>query len=495
PALTVVDQVLTWGALAHQVQFAAGALIANGVRAGDRVAILVPPGPQAIAIVYACWRIGAVVVIADRGLGVRGMRRALRAALPDHVIGIRAGRLLARTLGLPGRILDPRDLLRGPAITLPEGPHPEDLAAVVFTSGSTGPAKGVRYRHHQIARTCALLREHYALNDADVLIAAFAPWAILGPALGIASVIPDMDVTAPASLRAGALADAVKQAGGTVLWASPAALTSVLRTATADMKLPTLRLVLGAGAPVPAQLLESLAPLFPNAQLRTPYGMTEALPVSDVTIDDIRAAGLGPGVLVGRPVPGVRIQIDPLVPGGSLGEICVQAPHMRDGYDHLWGINAAASSPRTWHRTGDVGVLESSDLAPERLWVAGRRAHVVWTVDGPIAPVPIEQRVQTLPWVQWAAVVGVGPVGTQQIVVIVVPKESHRRAVSDRRPWVGAARSSQVRECVQPDLGLPIAAVLQRRSFPVDVRHQAKIDRTLLATWAGKTLAGREGGR
>ncbi|MFM7147466.1 MAG: alpha/beta fold hydrolase, partial [Actinomycetales bacterium] len=91
PALTVVDQVLTWGALAHQVQFAAGALIANGVRAGDRVAILVPPGPQAIAIVYACWRIGAVVVIADRGLGVRGMRRALRAALPDHVIGIRAG--------------------------------------------------------------------------------------------------------------------------------------------------------------------------------------------------------------------------------------------------------------------------------------------------------------------------------------------------------------------------------------------------------------------
>jgi len=513
PALTAAGQVLTWGALGEQMHRVAAALLAYGIRPGDRVAILVPPGPAAIAMVYACWRVGAVVVIADRGLGVRGMRRALRAALPDHVIGIRRGRLLARTLGLPGRILDPVDLLhatktqRDDAATLPAGPQADDLAAVVFTSGSTGPAKGVRYRHRQIARTCALLRQHYALTEVDVLVAAFAPWAILGPALGIASVIPDMDVTAPASLRAAALATAVQEAGGTVLWASPAALTSVLRSAAPGLELPSLRLVLGAGAPVPAQLLEALAPIFPNAQLRTPYGMTEVLPVSDVTIDEIRDAGLGAGVLVGHALPDVDIHIDVLVPGTNLGEICVRAPHMRDGYDRLWGVNAAAgtapanasyssSSPQAavaqpWHRTGDVGVLESDPVHGERLWVGGRLAHVVWTARGPVAPVPTEQLVQTLPWVQWAAVVGVGPVGTQQVVVIVVPQDSQGRAVRSRRPWVGADRSDQVRELIQQALGLPIAAVLQRQSFPVDVRHQAKIDRTQLAIWAGQVLAGR----
>ena len=511
PALTADGQVLTWGVLAEQLQAVAGALLASGVRAGDRVAILVPPGPQAIAVVYACWRIGAVVVIADRGLGVRGMRRALRAALPDHVIGIRAGRLLARTLGLPGQILDPEQLLRGSAMTLPDGPHADDLAAVVFTSGSTGPAKGVRYRHRQIARTCALLRQHYVLTEADVLVAAFAPWAILGPALGIASVIPEMDVTAPASLRAGALAKAVQQAGGTVLWASPAALTSVLRSAPPGLTLPSLRLVLGAGAPVPAQLLEALAPLFPNAQLRTPYGMTEVLPVSDVTVDEIRAVGLGPGVLVGHALPGVQVRVDPLVPGIALGEICVQAPHMRDGYDRLWGVNAAAATPpagahpssvdpqaassNTWHRTGDVGSVEPDPAGGERLWVAGRLAHVVWTMQGPVAPVPIEQRVQTLPWVQWAAVVGVGPVDMQQIVVIVVPQEADGNAVRTSRPWVGADRTRQVRDRIEQDLGFAIAAVLQRRSFPVDVRHQAKIDRTALASWAADVLAGSAGRR
>jgi acyl-CoA synthetase (AMP-forming)/AMP-acid ligase II/pimeloyl-ACP methyl ester carboxylesterase len=493
---------LTWGELGASVQRAATGLSERGVRPGDRVAILVPPGPEAIAIIYACWRVGAVVVIADRGLGVRGMRRALRAALPDHAIGIRPGRILARTLGLPGSIIDPESLLRSPSMVLPAGPMSDELAAVVYTSGSTGPAKGVRYRHSQIARTCALLREHYNLTSDDVLVAAFAPWAILGPALGMASVIPRMDVTAPASLHADALADAVRLAGGTVLWASPAALRNVQRTARPDTTVPELRLVLGAGAPVPPGLLEQLAPLFPNAELRTPYGMTEVLPVTDVTLTQLREAGLGPGVMVGHPLPEVEIMIDPLIPGLDLGEICVRAPHMRDGYDRLWGMTAAASPlfatdsvatgddrPRgRWHRTGDVGTVErSATSSADRLWVAGRRAHVIWTTNGPVAPVPIEQRVQTLPWVQWCAVVGVGPVHLQQIVVIVIPDDV---TVRRSRPWAGAARSSQVRVLVHQALGLEVAAVLQRAEFPVDVRHQAKIDRTALAAWADAVLAG-----
>jgi acyl-CoA synthetase (AMP-forming)/AMP-acid ligase II/pimeloyl-ACP methyl ester carboxylesterase len=483
PALTTMGgrggaeaSVVTWSELAARVDVAAGHLRARGVQ--GRVAILVPPGPDAIAAIYACWRIGATVVIADRGLGVRGMRRALQSAAATFAIAIPRARPLARSIGLP--TMSPADL-RGPVngdVILP-APDPASLAAVVFTSGSTGPAKGVRYRHAQVSRTCELLRSHYSLGADDVLVAAFAPWAILGPALGLASVIPDMDVTKPASLSADALAAAVRAARGTVLWASPAALTSVVRTAhrvglVEDLR--TLRLVLCAGAPVPPGLLEEVSRLVPNAEVRTPYGMTEALPVTDVAASEIAGAGVGDGVLVGTPLPGVRVRVESLA-GGALGEILVSAPHMRDGYDALWGISA--ESPPGWHRTGDVGWLDAGG----RLWVSGRRSHVIETPDGPIAPVGIEQQVQQLPWVRWCAAVGVGPPGTQCVVVIVIPTEG-------RGVWAGYERSADVRAVVRDALGIDVAAVVQRSEFPVDVRHQAKIDRAALAQWAESVLAG-----
>ena len=472
--------VVTWSELAARVHDAAGQLRARGVQ--GRVAMLVPPGPDAIAAIYACWRIGASVVIADRGLGVRGMRRALQSAAPSFAIAIRRARPLAASIGVPA--IAPAQL-RGSvdATEHPLGvdPSPDAGAAVVFTSGSTGPAKGVRYRHAQVSRTCELLRAHYSLDESDVLVAAFAPWAILGPALGLASVIPDMDVTKPASLSAEALAAAVRTARGTVLWASPAALTSVVRTAhhagpIDDLR--TLRLVLCAGAPVPPGLLEQVAALVPHADVRTPYGMTEVLPATDVAASEIVAAGVGDGVLVGTPLPGVRVKVEPLA-GGDLGEILVAAPHMRDGYDGLWGITA--ESPPGWHRTGDVGWLDGEG----RLWVSGRRSHVIESPHGPIAPVGIEQQVQRLPWVRWCAAVGVGPPGTQSVVVIVIP-------IDGRGVWAGYERSAEVRAAVRDSLGIDVAAVLQRSEFPVDVRHQAKIDRTALAGWAESVLAGHD---
>jgi acyl-CoA synthetase (AMP-forming)/AMP-acid ligase II/alpha-beta hydrolase superfamily lysophospholipase len=485
PALTMMGgrggaepTVMTWSELTARVQDAAGHLRARGVH--GRVAMLIPPGPDAIVAIYACWRIGASVVIADRGLGVRGMRRALQSAAPAFAIAVRRARALAASIRVP--TIAPTEL-RGlaSAVDLPPdpGPSPDALAAVVFTSGSTGPAKGVRYRHAQVARTCELLRAHYSLDVSDVLVAAFAPWAILGPALGLASVIPDMDVTEPASLRADALAAAVRTARGTVLWASPAALTNVVRTAHQGGPiddLRTLRLVLCAGAPVPPGLLEQVAALVPDAEVRTPYGMTEVLPATDVAAPEIVAAGVRDGVLVGTPLPGVRARVEPLA-GGHLGEILLAAPHMRDGYDGLWGITA--ESPPGWHRTGDVGWLDGDG----RLWLSGRRSHVIETPLGPVAPVGIEQQVQRLSWVRWCAAVGVGPSGTQSVVVIVIPSEG-------RGVWAGYERSAEVRAAVRDSLGLDVAAVLQRSEFPVDVRHQAKIDRAVLAQWAESVLAG-----
>lgn len=487
---------IPWGQLARTVDRLAAGLRARGVAPGDRVAVLIPPGADLIAVVYACWRIGAVIVVTDAGLGVRGIHRALRGAGPRYVIGIPRALALVRTLRLPGQRIAVADLPAiarlGDAATPPAiAVSPQDDAAVVFTSGSTGPAKGVVYTHERIAATRDLLASHYGFTDDDALVAAFAPWAVLGPALGIASVLPDMDVTSPSTLRASALADAIAAVDGTVMWASPAALRAVLSSAadlTAEQlgSFASLRLVLGAGAPVPAATLDGIARLCPHADVRTPYGMTEALPVTDVTLAEIVAAGPGPGVLVGRPLPGLRVAVsavdghgratgEPTTTPGVLGEILVSGPHLKDRYDRLWATERASARDAGWHRTGDVGSLD----VDERLWIGGRLAHVITTPYGPVAPVGLEQRIEALPDVVHAAVVGVGPVGVQAIVAIVV--------LSDRSTGpAGIDLIDQIRGSVDE----PIAAVLLRGDLPVDIRHQSKVDRRALAGWADTVLAG-----
>ena len=471
------QRFISWSQLARRVEQLAGAFHARGMR--GRVALLIPPGPDLIAVVYALWRIGATAVIADTGLGVRGLRRAIGSAGVQHVIGIPRGLLFARTVAITGHRISTRDLsaLCAEAHAIPDEPDPQSEAVVVFTSGATGPAKGVVYRQVQIERTRDAIATTYAITDADALVAAFAPWAVLGPALGISSAIPDMDVTKPRTLTASALADAVVAINGTFTWASPAALRNVVRTADSGAQreaFARLRLVLAAGAPVSIGLLNDAAELFTNARIGTPYGMTEALPVCHVDRADIVAAGRGNGVLVGTPIAGVELAIRP-----DSGEILVRAAHMRERYDRR--VTLELRGDEGWHATGDVGHLDDDG----RLWIEGRLSHVITTEDGVITPVGIEQVLEACPGVRGAAVVGVGPVGTQVVVGIVMLENSRGATVPD------ADVTAELRAAVRSECGVDLVAILERSSFPTDIRHNAKIDRTALALWATGVLEGR----
>lgn len=514
---------VTFGQLDAQVADAAAGLTAAGVSPGDRVALLVPPGIDLTVAVYACWRAGAVIVVADAGLGLRAMGRALRGAAPDHVIGVPRGLAAAQALRIPGqRVLvgnltaATRRLLRARqslATLIARGSRlrpgglasptslvvPDAEAAVLFTSGATGPAKGVVYRLGQLRAQLDLIGGHYALTGEDRIVAAFAPFALYGPGLGIGAAVPDMDVTAPGSLSASALADAIRAVSATVVFASPATLRQVHRTSTAldedgRAALRRIRLVLTAGAPVPLDLLERVAEVMPAAALHTPYGMTEALPVCDIDLAGVRAAGTGDGVCVGRPLPGVSVRVSPLsgstteTPGeltdaaSVTGELCVSAAHVKERYDRLWATERASTRFPGWHRTGDVGHLDQDG----RVWVEGRTAHVLDTAGGPLTPVGVEQRVMKLPSVSDAALVGVGPTGTQHPVVVVVPKGS-----ASGGPMAGPALSAQVRQAAAELSPTPVAAVLVRDRLPVDIRHQSKVDRVAVAQWAAQVLAGQ----
>ncbi|MEZ0449733.1 alpha/beta fold hydrolase [Cellulomonas sp. ICMP 17802] len=500
----------SWAALAARTEQLARGLAASGVRPGDRVALLVPPGVDLTSVLYACLRLGAVVVVADAGLGVQGLTRAVRAAEPTVVIGIERALVAARWLRWAPTLVSAGPLRAGVRQALGVSASLDELAAmgrastedlawpdadadaaVLFTSGSTGPAKGVVYTHRRLAAMRDAVARTYGIGPESPLVAAFAPFVLLGPALGATSASPHMDVTAPGTLTAEALAEAVRAIDAAVVFASPAALRSVVRTADGSEQaaLAGVRLFLSAGAPVGRELLEAAALLMPAAEAHTPYGMTEALVVADVSLDELRALPAGDGVCVGRPVPGVRVAVSaldadgdatgaPAQAPGVTGEVLVAAAHVKERYDGLWLTEQASSRDAGWHRTGDVGHLDDAG----RLWIEGRLAHVLVTSAGVRTPVGLEQRVQAVPEVVAAAVVGVGPRGAQQVVVVVQPEVfSHGPVVA------GPALAAAVRAAAE---GTEVAAVLVVEQLPTDVRHSSKVDRSRVAVWAERVLSG-----
>ena len=503
---------VTWSLLSRRVEELAAGLLAEGIAPGDRVALLIPPGADLVASVYACWAIGASVVVADRGLGLTGMRRALRGAAPEHVIAIAAGLAITRDLDIPGvRILAgsasnaQRRILRVTAtlvdvtrrgIGAQNQPVIDDerLALIAFTSGSTGPAKGVAYTRSRITALIDAIAEAYSIDpEHDGLVAAFAPWVVLGPALGIPSAIPDMDVTDPSTLTMESFTAAANAVGGTIAWTSPTGVRALIDTADrTDRRPDRLKLLMVAGAPTPVPTLEALARLIPSAEVATPYGMTEALPLTAVGLPELQGAGDGPGVLVGAPIAGVEVRIAALDEQGHpastaqetidvTGEVVVRAPWTKHSYDRRWAIQHRTGADG-WHRTGDVGRLD----AQGRLWIEGRLAHVITTAHGPVTPVAAEDAASRAAGTPMAACVGVGPKG-RQVVVIVLPGGGRGMQVADVDVTI------KVRDAVQARCGIDVAAVLTMATLPVDIRHRSKIDRTRVARQAAALLSGSAG--
>ena len=531
------SRTVGWGLLQRRTDELAAGLLALGVQPGQRVSLLVPPGADLTAALYAVLRVGAVAVVADAGLGVRGLTRAVTGAGVDWVVGVPKALAAARALRWPGRRIAAGDVstvaLRALGATahlvdvartgaqrlsagsvLPPVPQPSAQAAVLFTSGSTGPAKGVVYTHAQLAQLAQAMGRTIRIGPGQPLVSAFAPFALFGPALGATCVVPAMDVTRPATLTAGALADAVAAGRATSVFLAPAAVVNVLATADAltdaqRRALAGVRVLLSAGAPVPTPLLQRVRELMPLADPRTPYGATEVLPATDVGLSDVLEAGAGEGICVGRPVAGVVVAVAPLdadgraglelvdVPGVS-GEVVVGGEHVKDHYDQLWLTQAASVDVRPspelraavgagrWHRTGDVGHLDEAG----RVWIEGRLAHVVVTADEVVTPVGIEQRAEGVEGIARAALVGVGPRAARQLVVVAEAGTAAGGPV--RRTTVA---DPELAQAVRTATGRNLAAVLLVPALPTDVRHNSKIDRARVGAWAERTLAGERAGR
>ena len=485
-----------------------------GLRRGARVALMVPPSLDFFALTFALFKLGAVPVLIDPGIGLRGLGAGLGQAEPEAFIGILKAHLARAVLGWAGKSLRVKVTVGGPAIlggvTLDyvrrrggsggsfaiAAPAPGDLAAILFTSGSTGPSKGVVYTHEFFSAQVGHIRRLYDIQPGEIDLPTFPLFALFGPALGMTAIIPDMDPTRPGRVDPSKLLEAIENFGITNMFGSPAVINRLGRYGEErGIKLPTLRRVISAGAPVPAKALARFAAMLsPGVQVFTPYGATECLPVSSIGSDEVlgetrRQTDLGKGVCVGRPVPGltakvIRITDDPIpawsdsleLPSGEIGEIAVQGLHVTREYFRHPDATALAKIPDpagggVYHRMGDVGYVDDRG----RIWFCGRKSHRVVTEHGTFFTIPCEAVFNTHPSVFRTALVGVERGGKTE-PALCVELEPEAASVNP-----AAIRSELAALAARYPHTRAIKELHFHPGFPVDIRHNAKIFREKLA--------------
>ena len=499
----------------------ARALEGAGIRRGVRAALMVPPSLDFFTLTFALFKAGAVPVLIDPGIGMRNLAGCLARAMPEAFIGVakaHAARVLLGWARASVRInvtVGAKWFWGGHTLNelrerTPAGqpftavdPTPDETAAILFTSGSTGTPKGAVYTHEIFGAQVAHIRRLYGIEPGEMDLATFPLFALFGPALGMTAVVPEMDASRPASADPATIADAIRKFGISNMFGSPALINRVGRYGEAQgIKLPTLRRAISAGAPVSARVLERFAAMLPQgAQVFTPYGATECLPVASIGSDEIlgetrHRTDEGAGVCVGVPVPGLETRIiritdeaiaqwdDALgLPAGEIGEITVKATHASRSYFNLPAATALAKIQDSadggfYHRMGDVGYFDRRG----RLWFCGRKAHRVVTSQGTRFTIPCEGVFNRSPRVLRTALVGVRRNGATEPVLCV---ELEAGARNDSKETIRA----ELRELgSRNELTRQIETILFHPSFPVDVRHNAKIFRDKLAVWAARQL-------
>ncbi|MGB9340360.1 MAG: fatty acid CoA ligase family protein [Polyangiales bacterium] len=489
----------------------AAGLHALGIERGHRAALMVRPSPDLFALTFGMFKAGVVPVMIDPGLGIQGLGKCLARAKPSAFVGIpvaHAARIVLgwgratvkRTITVGGWGLAKHRLTQVEALgakRLAAGHRPvptggDEVAAVLFTSGSTGPPKGVVYRHRHFLAQVKAIREMFSIEPGEIDLPTFPLFALFDPALGMTTVIPDMDPSRPASVEPRNIIEPIQRFGVTTMFGSPALLNTVGRYGEKHgIKLPSLRRVIAAGAPMPGQTLARWHAMLPDdGDVFPPYGATESLPVACLPGRDIVAktwaeTEKGAGVCVGLPVPDIEVKVirisDDAIPtfsddleleDGEIGEIAVRGPMVTEAYfadERNTALSKIRDGDFIWHRMGDVGWRDREG----RLWFCGRKSHRLVLDGTTMFTVPCEKIFDAHPAVYRSALVG--PRGQPTLCVELEPGQ---RAGD----WPKVER--QLRQIAESHPQLQrISRFVRHPGFPVDIRHNAKIGREKLANW------------
>ncbi len=507
---------MTFAQLERQSDRLAFGLERIGITRGVRTILMVTPGIDFFVISFAMFKVGAIPVVVDPGMGLDRMLYCLQSGKPKAFIGIEKAHLLRKlkpryfksithwvTVGTRwfwgGYTLD--QLMVKTDDSYPKAQTTKDeIAAIPFTSGSTGPAKGVVYTHGNFVAQIKQIQEHFQFENDEIDLPTFPMWAIFFLSVGMTEVLPDMDPTKPVSADPKKLIDAIEDHGVTNMFASPALLNKLGKYGKSNqIKLPSLRRVVSAGAPVSPSNIEQFIPMLTeNAQIHTPYGASEAVPITSIASNEIleetkTLSEQGYGMCVGRPILNtqiglIKISDNPItqlhnklkVIENEVGEIIVKADVVTQQYYNNREADLLSKIPdpdgTNWHRMGDLGWRDKKG----RIWFCGRKSHRVTTKDQTLFSIPVEAIFNNHDLVYRSALAGVGPKLMQTPVIFIEPYDKIENKKSFIQEILQIAKSNPLTDCIEH--------VFIEKAFPVDIRHNAKIFREKLAVIAKKKL-------
>ncbi len=508
---------LTFRQLDRESDCLAHGLVKIGIKRGTRTILMVKPSLAFFVLTFALFKTGAIPVVVDPGMGLKRMLNCLAESKASAFIGIpmaHAVRIcapkyfkdvnVAVTVGKKWFWGGPtlKDLRQTPWQPFPMAQtQPSDTAAILFTTGSTGPAKGVVYTHGVFNAQVQQIKNHFDIKPGEIDLPTFPLFALFDPALGMTAVIPDMDPTRPAKVNPERIIEPILNHGITNMFASPALLNRVGRYGEAHgIKLPSINRVISAGAPALPDNLERFSGMLnPDSEIFPGYGATEAMPVSVMGSHEIlektrHLSEQGYGICVGRVLPDLKVQVigisdepislwspDLVVHDGEIGEIVVKGDLVTRQYfkrkrDDL--LAKIEDGTAFWHRMGDLGWIDSE----KRLWYCGRKSQRVITPEQTFFTIPCEAIFNRHADVFRSAMVGVGPRHKQKPVICI---ELEQRARKKNKNKIMEELRTLAQESV---LTKNMDTFLFHKSFPVDIRHNSKIFREILTAWAEKKL-------
>lgn len=503
-------QSLTFRELDYLSNKFAAHLEKMGLKKGDKTLLFLKPSLDFHAMTFALFKLGVIPIFIDPGMGRKNLLKCIKDSGPLALIAEREVHLISLFFkdtfkSIQFRISNkyiphPKihfidDFKKDKNLIFKEASlDPDDTAAVLYTSGGTGRPKGVIYTHRIFDEQTNILQDLFNLTSDDIDLPAFPLFSLFTIAMGMTSCIPDMDPSNPGKCNPKNLYQNIIDNGPTFVAGSPAIWERVANYCLENkLTLPSVKYVVMFGAPVSVLLHNKFKHVLPNGTTYTPYGATEALPVSNISGTEVldKTAYLsnqGKGTCIGEVVKGSEVRIIAIndeviptideariLPTNEVGEIIFKGVCATKEYMDLPEKTALAKiydQDTFWHRMGDMGYIDENN----RIWFLGRVAHRVETKDGLMTPISVEAIFNQHPEVRRSALVGIGKKGEEDPVIIIERKDGRylsgkERSLFENELFNLSKKYSHTKM---------ISKVFLSKGFPVDVRHNIKIDRKKL---------------